>query len=102
VESRVTRLEAAFEHIQSDVTEMKADLKALAANTAKLPTRAELTANFWQISLVSASVAAIVIGAIIGGLGWLETRDARIQSPPPSVPQPIVIQLAPAPTQAKR
>jgi hypothetical protein len=96
MEQRVTRLEALFEHNNKVLDTNQRQLEILPT----LATRAELNAvknsfgsNLWQISLVCTAVAAIVIASIIGGLGWLETRASRIQTPPQVSPQPIVIQL---------
>jgi hypothetical protein len=41
---------------------------------------------------------AVIVGSIVGGLGWLETRSPKLQSAPPIVIQ-VPAPAAPAPAR---
>ena len=79
---RVTRLETHFEYIRRDLDEIKTALLALPG----LATKRDLVA--WAgIYLL---IAALIVGGIIGGLGWIKTEAPATA--------PVVIQ---APTNSQ-
>lgn len=99
MEERLAKLETHFDYVQRDLGEIKELLKVLPS----LATKADI--HNWKIQWTAIIVAAfaIIVGSIIGGLGWLETRVDHVQPPAisaASTPQPIIIQL-PAQTRTK-
>jgi hypothetical protein len=92
IDTRVTRLETHFEYIRGNLGDIKDVLKSMDARMEQmdgrinhLPTKRDLTDNL----LVCAAIGVAIIGLVIGGLGWLETRATRVQA----APTPIVIQV---------
>lgn len=71
MESRVAKLEAYMDASREDMRELKGDLKALIAKLGTFSTKADVTGFQWQWVLVSVGLFAIIVGSIIGGLGWL-------------------------------
>jgi hypothetical protein len=97
MEGRMSALEAHVKHIQSDLGEIKASLLILPT----LGTKRDLI----TYTLTGLGFAVAMIAVVVGGLGWLETRAARIATPP--APAPIVIEVpappaTPAPVNAPR
>ena len=82
METRIGLLETRIDRVETKLDMIIERLGAMA-------TRAELTNSLWQVAIVCATIAAIVIGAIIGGLGWLETRSTRLQLAPAASPNPL-------------
>ena len=81
---RVVRLEEWAKISEARMTRMEDKLDQIIRRLAATPTR---------IDLLGAFVAALaVLSIVFAGLGWLETRAARIQ-PAPAPAAPIVIQL---------
>jgi hypothetical protein len=88
METRVTRLEEQMSLMREDLRDIKADLKIL-------PTLATKRDNA-NAFIVAATLSLAIVGVVIGGLGWLETRASRVTSPPPvaaAAPQPIIIEI---------
>lgn len=92
METRVTRLEEQMSGVRDDLRDIKASLALLPT----LASKADISA--WKIQWTAIFVAAfaVIVGSIIGGLGWLETRATRLQPVESSAAQrsqPIVITL---------
>ena len=95
MDQRITRLEEQMIGVRDDLRDIKQAVQVLPT----LPTKRDLQ-NF---ALTGIGLALAVIGIVIGGLGWLETRQTRIAPPSSSAPAiaPIVIQLpSPLPVRA--
>jgi hypothetical protein len=93
MEARVIRLEEQMVGVRDDLRDIKESLKILPT----LGTKRDL-GNY---TIGGIGLALAVIAIVIGGLGWLETRAARVQAPPPTVAaapaQPTIIYLQPTP-----
>jgi hypothetical protein len=65
-----------------------------------LPTRNDLLVML----IATLTIAMAVVAVIVGAMGWLETRAARVQAtavqPAAAPPAPIVIQLPAPPAQS--
>ena len=85
-EGRVTRLEAHMDYRRRDIADLKSGQAKLLDVIPNLATKADLGAWKWQWTALAFAVIAIVIGGIIGGLGWIKPS-------PPAGPPPIVIRL---------
>jgi hypothetical protein len=79
MEQRLSRLETHFEYVQRDLAELKADQKAIAGQLSnidrkldRLPTTDDLWS--WKIQWIAIGIGsvALIVGGIIGGLGWLK------------------------------
>lgn len=71
MESRVAKLEAYMEITRSDTREIRGDLLAIIGKLGTLSTKADVIAWKWQWIAGSVALFAIIVGSIIGGLGWL-------------------------------
>ncbi len=94
MERRLTRLEEQMVGVRDDLSDIKRDIKDLLKIVPTLGTKRDLQ----TYTLTGIGLALAVIAIVIGGLGWLETRTARVGPAPPQVAQPIVIQLPPTPS----
>jgi hypothetical protein len=95
---RITRLEEQMVGVRESLVDIKESLKVLPT----LASKSDISA--WKLQWTALLVAtfAIIVGSIIGGLGWLETHVARVQPSPAAATAPIIIQVPiplPAPTQ---
>ena len=81
---RVVRLEEWAKVSEACMSRMEDKLDRIIQRLAATPTRTDLVAGL--------AVVFSLLGIVFAGLGWLETRAARITPAPASVP-PIVIQL---------
>jgi len=82
---------------------MREDLRDIKADLKILPTLATKRDNA-NAFIVAATLSLAIVGVVIGGLGWLETRASRVTSPPvaSAAPQPIIIEIPQAaPPQPK-
>jgi len=100
METRVSRLETHMEYVRRDLAEIRDDLKGVLGTLQQLPTKSDLASWKLQWTALVVAAIAIVVGGIIGGLGWLETRSARVQ--PATSPTVVVVpssaaNLRPAP-----
>lgn len=86
---RVTRLETHMEYVKKDLDSIEGKLDTLLQRTAELPTKGDLTTFRWQWVATAVGAIALIVGGIIGGLGWIKP-DA-----PAAAPQPIIIQAQP-------
>jgi hypothetical protein len=77
-----------MEYVRRDLDELRAGQTEILNVVRGLATKGDLWAWKWQWTALAFAVVAIVIGGIIGGLGWIEP-DAAPASP-------IVVQM-PAP-----
>jgi hypothetical protein len=68
MEGRVSKLEAYMTESRADSREIRNDLKAIIATMA---TRRDVTTWKWQWVAVSVALFAVIVGSIIGGLGFL-------------------------------
>lgn len=88
---RVTRLETHFEYTRKDLDEIATKLDTILDRTQNLPSKADLTTFRWQWVATAVAAIALIVGGIIGGLGWIKP-DAQpaaptiIQLPPSSPP----------------
>jgi hypothetical protein len=82
MESRVSKLETHMDYVRSDLAEIKGDLKTVVATLSSLPTKRDLTANIIASIAIGLAVLAIVVGGIIGGLGWIQ---AKVPPSPPAI-----------------
>ena len=99
VEERVTRLEVQMETVQRDLGEIKTDLRSTLEIVRSLPTKGDLSTFRWQWVATAVAAIALIVGGIIGGLGWIKP-DAAAPAPAAA---PVVIQVpAPASPQANR
>jgi len=97
MQERVAKLETHFEYIRKDLDEIKSGLGAVVTGMEAMvrnnPTKADLYAWKVQWTAICVGAVAIIVGGIIGGLGWIKP-DA---SPPPPVtitaPAPVIVQV---------
>jgi hypothetical protein len=96
MESRVSALETHMVYVRKDLDEIKESLKVLPT----LATKADIT--YWKIQWTALLVAvfAILVSSIIGGLGWLETRETRISPPLIASAAPAVVYVPMPPPAA--
>lgn len=71
MDGRVSKLEAHVDHIRDDMRDVKADLKAIIGTLGKMPTKSDLDTWKWQWLAASVAIFAVVVGTIVGALGWL-------------------------------
>jgi hypothetical protein len=76
MEGRVSKLEAYMDETRGDMREIRSDLKAIIGKIGTLATKADVTTWKWQWIAASVALFAIILGSIIGGLGWLATITA--------------------------
>ena len=96
MERRVTRLETHMDYVQRDLRGISDKLDTIIDRTGNLPTKADLSTFRWQWVATAVAAIALIVGGIIGGLGWLKPDDPT--------PAPVVVHVptgAPAigPTQ---
>ncbi len=72
MDGRVSKLEAYVDETRQDMREIRGDLKAIIGKLGSIATKADLDTWKWQWLLGSVALFAIVIGAILGGLAWLD------------------------------
>ena len=68
MEGRVSKLEAYMAESRADSREIRNDLKAILATMA---TKRDVATWKWQWIAVSVALFAVIVGSIIGGLGFL-------------------------------
>lgn len=88
VENRVTRLEVQMETVQRDLAEIKADLRSTLDIVRSLPTKSDLSTFRWQWVATAVAAIALIVGGIIGGLGWIKPDE-----PAPASAAPIIFQV---------
>lgn len=81
MEERITRLETHMEYVRRDFAEIKDSLKVLPT----LATKRDLAGSIFAGLGLGFAIMAIVIGGVIGGLGWLQSR-VPAQTPAASAP----------------
>ncbi|HKR87700.1 MAG TPA: hypothetical protein VJS38_05950 [Phenylobacterium sp.] len=88
MDARVTKLETHMEYVRKDLDAISGKLDKLVENTSQLPTKRDLTTNTFAAIGIGFAVMAIVVGGIIGGLGWIQSRvsPAPAATPVASVP----------------
>lgn len=86
---RVAVLEAHVTHMQSDVSEIKGLLSNLGVTLHHLPTKQDLFSNVATMVVIGLTVLVLAVGSIIGGLAWLQPKEA----PEQRTPMPIVLQM---------
>jgi predicted nucleic acid-binding Zn-ribbon protein len=73
VEERIARLESHVEHIQTDVTQMKADIRRLDHSLSEL--RLAMEKSFSRLTLwglmLYVALAASLLGVMAKGFGWI-------------------------------
>jgi hypothetical protein len=102
MEARVTRLEEQFKLSDDRMGRVETKLDMVVAGLSKIPSRIDLVG--YVIAVLTIFLA--VVGILLAGMGWLETRASRVdaKSEPQIAAAPIVIQLpaqaapVPAPT----
>jgi len=94
MEQRVTKLETHMEYVQRDLAAIGTKLDTLLERTQNLPTKADLTTFRWQWVATAVAAIALIVGGIIGGLGWIK--------PDASPASPIVVQVPPQAPPANR
>jgi hypothetical protein len=95
MEQRVTRLETHMEYVRRDLELISGKLDTVLDRTNDLPTRSDLTTFRWQWVATAVAAIALIVGGIIGGLGWIKPDSAPAA--------PVVYQLpaaAIAPSEA--
>ncbi len=97
LDARVAKLEAHTEHMQLDLTEIRNSLGAVASQLRHLPTKQDMTNNVMTMVVIGLTVLVLGVGGIIGGLAWIQDRDAPAAKEPVA-PAPMIFQL-PAPQQ---
>ena len=85
MDARVTKLETHMEYVRKDLDAISGKLDKLVENTSQLPTKRDLTTNTFAAIGIGFAVMAIVVGGIIGGLGWIQSRVSAA-TPVASVP----------------
>lgn len=102
LEHRAAEADKRSERIENKIDAITGTLADIRVALVALPTKRDLTSNTWQIAGVAMVVVGLIVGGIIGGLGWIKPED---KPAPASAVQPIIIQvpsvpapLAPAPT----
>ena len=86
---RVTKLETHMEYVRRDLDSIGGKLDVLLDRTNNLPTKGDLTTFRWQWIATAVAAIALIVGGIIGGLGWIK--------PDAEPAKPTVIQLSPPP-----
>lgn len=71
MDGRVSRLEAHMEHVRTDMSEIKLDLKATLSKLNELPTKADLNTWRWQWIATGVAIIALTVGGITGGLALI-------------------------------
>jgi len=89
MEGRVSALETHMVYVRKDLEEIKESLKVLPT----LATKADITSWKIQWTALLVAVFAFLVSSIIGGLGWLETRAARVSPAPVAPSAPAVVYL---------
>ena len=75
LERRADQAENRSERVEGKIDAMAAVLTDIRVALVALPTKRDLTANTWQIAAVATGAAALIVGGIIGGLGWIKPED---------------------------
>ena len=92
MERRVTRLEEQMLGVREDLRDIKDQLRGFGALLPTLATKRDMM-NYLIAGL---TIVVAIVGLVIGGLGWLETRTARVQpATSATAPAPVVIQMPP-------
>lgn len=86
METRVTRLEEWAKVSDERLGRIETKIDGVALTLGKLPSRAEAIGY----AVGGIAVAAAIVAIIVGAMGWLETRAARLGPP---TPVPIIFQL---------
>ena len=63
----------------------------------KLPSRAEMIGY----GAAAFALAVAIVAVIVGAMGWLETRAARLEAPTTSAPASVAVPALSAPSQTK-
>ena len=71
MEARMAKVEAAVEHIQTGVYDLKNDVREL---------RTEVRSNFWRLISTGAGSVVLIVGMLITGYFKLETKFESAQS----------------------
>jgi hypothetical protein len=84
-----------MEYVRRDLELISGKLDTVLDRTNDLPTRSDLTTFRWQWVATAVAAIALIVGGIIGGLGWIKPDSAPAA--------PVVYQLpaaAIAPSEA--
>jgi hypothetical protein len=87
MEDRVTRLETHMEYVRRDLDSISGKLDKLIDRTVDLPTKRDLWAWKWQWTGIMLAAFAVIVGSIIGGLGWIRP------DPAPPLPQSVAVRI---------
>ena len=85
IENRITRLEVAFEHSQTDMADIKAEIRSVREDTsdlrvmlARIPTKNELITYFGIAITVILTAAAIALSSFSTGGGFIGIFADRV------------------------
>lgn len=71
MEARVAKLEAFMEATREDLRDLRGDLKAIIGKFGTLATKSDVAGFKWQWIATGVGLFAIIVGSIIGGLGFI-------------------------------
>lgn len=82
MEGRLSALETNVSNLKGDVGRIERKLDRVGSDVSKLATKGDFFGYLAATFTIALAVVAIVVGGIIGGLGWLEAYSANLHSAP--------------------